>query len=932
MAEITWEQLVTATTGNEASVEFALVGPLLRLLGYDDADIAVQHPCFVQEGRAKRPKRADFAVFNGKSREKGRALLVVEAKRPGESLVAARDQAESYAANLGAPLFLTIDGMALEIWQMQPSFESRRVAAFSVSQILQRRGLIESTLSKPAAIAWKDSLMPGHVERRAVDLAPYLTASRENLAKHPVYVKRALKRDQRTVSVQEFFAAASGGAVIEASSGLGKTTLTRELFDAVDQGLVPSHKAPVIVNLPDAALDRDGLLTFVGKRLAAHVPTITQSVFQDILRVNGMVLICDALDRVPLGSRSALGSELRTLVNDYPKLCLVVLSRRGVAFDIGLPKYVLQELSVDQQKELIAQRMGGMMHAGALYSALRGPLQRLTGHPLLLDLMVKHQMKNGRLPRSLAELFEAWIDSLLRSDPERPSRKIQARQGLELIAQESRDSIAVQTAVLKRFSESGLSQDVYDELLVSEAIVQESRSVEVCHEALADYLRATRISEDETLLKTEIERLNLSGDSLLPVLLISLTGKSPLYGDLWKAVETLDLEQCLHCIRFRSELSEELSAWPIEKASLEVVRDFDWGLQGLAAKFFPALREQIVRQHTQRLNPHMKLIGGLSARRDEIVLGFLPTEAEAEAEAETPEGLEAEVLNGVNSMTFRVADDYHNLDSGRYLGAHELRKALKQVVARRGLRGGKTWTEERLGSRLRYLEQKFWRTAPRTYPLEELEQRLTPDRANVVRIDTERWFFISEMMDDIRALRDWGATEFVPWWLRFVDSSTLRPLSDEATASLFDIHYKRAVQAYTEVCRESFPGLLHRFSMLHAVPMRWHITVSRSGTETYVFSEWRPVDPSTSIGADVEWSKRRRIISDPTDTAVYDELVRLGRHVGGYLSLEKSMYMPMFHSNDRVGCVREDSSVLVEACGWVLNDIGALFHDLHERE
>ena len=66
---------------SEREVEYYFVVPLLEQLGYEEDDLAIGFPVQMYEGTRKVNKEADFVLFNGLSRTKEDALLVVEAKR-----------------------------------------------------------------------------------------------------------------------------------------------------------------------------------------------------------------------------------------------------------------------------------------------------------------------------------------------------------------------------------------------------------------------------------------------------------------------------------------------------------------------------------------------------------------------------------------------------------------------------------------------------------------------------------------------------------------------------------------------------------------------------------------------------------------------------------------------------------------------------------
>lgn len=83
---------------SEREVEYYFVIPLLEKLGYIEDDLAVGFPVQMYEGVKRVNKEADFVLFNGRSRAKEDALLVVEAKKANRILTDdASGQARAYA-------------------------------------------------------------------------------------------------------------------------------------------------------------------------------------------------------------------------------------------------------------------------------------------------------------------------------------------------------------------------------------------------------------------------------------------------------------------------------------------------------------------------------------------------------------------------------------------------------------------------------------------------------------------------------------------------------------------------------------------------------------------------------------------------------------------------------------------------------------------
>src|ERR1700733_125682 len=136
-----WSNIPTQdSVKSEAEVEIKLVIPLLNALGYDKDDIAPKNPVIFREGRKGRKPEADFVCFWGLLRTENNSLVVVEVKKPGEDMLDAKEQGESYAQNLRAPLLLVTDGKTLEIWQMQISMQSEKVFDAPISSLASKRG------------------------------------------------------------------------------------------------------------------------------------------------------------------------------------------------------------------------------------------------------------------------------------------------------------------------------------------------------------------------------------------------------------------------------------------------------------------------------------------------------------------------------------------------------------------------------------------------------------------------------------------------------------------------------------------------------------------------------------------------------------------------------------------------------------------------
>ena len=102
---------------SEREVEYYFVVPFLEQLGYEEDDFAIGYPVQMYEGVKRVNKEADFAIFDGLSRSKEDALLVVEVKKSGRVLREdAVGQARAYAMWLNTPYYVVTNADEIQVF------------------------------------------------------------------------------------------------------------------------------------------------------------------------------------------------------------------------------------------------------------------------------------------------------------------------------------------------------------------------------------------------------------------------------------------------------------------------------------------------------------------------------------------------------------------------------------------------------------------------------------------------------------------------------------------------------------------------------------------------------------------------------------------------------------------------------------------------
>lgn len=472
-----WNNIQNAKFDNEASVEQNLVTPLLHALGYDNSDISPKHRVIFHEGRKGRPHEADFVVFYGSTHDRNTSLIVVEAKTPGESLVDAKNQGESYAVNIRAPFLLLTDGINLEIWQLQPTQESQCFLQTLVQSLCAVQGKIEGFLAKEASFEYCRSLTYKNILLTSGDFKTYETAELRRTAKYSRAVERTLSNtignQENNFCTSQLLSNFPNGAVILAPSGFGKTTLSYSLL----RNAIENHRAaetnqlPFDVPLPDFAETGDTVFEFMRKRIKPHHSSITNVYLEDLIRDKGAILLCDGFDRLSAERQRKTETELKNLMRDFPMLQLFVFSRGSIKFELPLPVLELKPFTIEQQSELLKffPEKDNLQEL-SLINRMPKILLDLCTHPLLLARTLEYWQREEKLPSKFEELFRFWLDTLLCTDIRDGVDGIDREAALTLLAKATRNTPINKIKALNLLREHHFPGVIFNELLRCGAI------------------------------------------------------------------------------------------------------------------------------------------------------------------------------------------------------------------------------------------------------------------------------------------------------------------------------------------------------------------------------------------------------------------------------------------------------------------------------
>jgi hypothetical protein len=934
-----WDSCPPSGFLNEADVEQRLILPLLYALGYEFDDVVPKYPVVFREGRRGRKPEADFVCFKAKPHDRSSSLIVVEAKAPNEALQDGKLQGESYAANLRSPVLLMTNGSELEVWQFQSTKESDKIVGLAVADLLGHRGELEAVLSKKALVALCERLDVKSFSTEARRHKAYLKAEAERSSQDGAAISRTLRpiaSGGREISIasNQLISAHPEGAVILAPSGYGKSTFADQLLrQTCEESLAYGETLlPFLVSLPAIEHRTGALLNFMRQRLAAHSPGVTGDMLGDSLREFGGVLICDSFDRVPTEFHLEVQSELSNFIRDFPLVQVFVLSRGALTPELRLPVFELAPLSTEELRDLEELVLGTTEQAAFVSSQMPRSLRNICENVLVARLVFEYWKEHRRLPIELGSLFRAWLDRIWQGIKLPKGNTVWLESALIGLAAATIDAPIKATKAALVLKDQHLDPFLINELIECDALRANGVSLEIQHEALADYLRTVQlVSLAKPELVNRLSMIALRKDSLFPALLMSQLGSRQLQAILWKRMSQIELDLYLDALRYRFDLSEELEKLDQITLSRNYLEDLLDGIEIPVDAFCPQMRKAIIRYLTQEEDEKLAVTGIVHGPPlDEVEYGFRGDSVNTRVIVSRPERQQ-----GVHSTQWlHLGRSGYRLDSGRLLGATRLRDTLLKVIENQQLEGGKAWIAERLVGRVWHLQRSHALELDERDPLETLEQRLNEFAGKWVPYgDSSReWFSVDTMLKDIRRLRRSGMAHIDFWWrdCGWVADASMQ--TEETVKRVLDQYFRRRQLILKEVIEESFPRLAPHMRSYTSLPERWDITLTphfRAFPGFQMHARWAPTVSWVDAGADVRFADCSP--AWPNDAHLRESLQKLGRPADRFI-IEWNGPLPSFEGYWWDGRFPSTTALVREVCDLVKKEIEYLFSALPSNE
>ncbi|MGV1945648.1 MULTISPECIES: type I restriction enzyme HsdR N-terminal domain-containing protein [unclassified Agrobacterium] len=825
-----WDSLSTLRFSNEAEVETRLVLPLLDALGYQNSDIRPKPPVEIRVGSKKQKGRspeADFVVYTGKPHNRNTAAIVVEAKRPGIPLYDGVAQAESYAQHLRAPLILVTNGVAMQIWQLQPTLDNDLVFHADVCDLASRRFDLEVIAGVEAVRIICANLAHKHVATITDDFSAFDERELERLSALGPWMQRTLHDPpaDQTVSSQSLLERFRKGAIVLGPSGYGKSMLAASLcVQAIEQRRQGMRQHLVLeVFIPDVAVDETGIEEFLHERISRQVPHVTELVLRDRIRRDGITIVADGFERLEPRLREKLISSLRSFCRDYPRAQIFVMSRAigRELITLGLPILRLESYSGSDLQTLMKLRNVSKPSLLGRSPAMPGHLEALCKEPLIADLVVSYIREHNRYPTHVRPLYEDWVSRLLVDFGE--IEKLKYRASLTALAKATRIAPLTFEEAAAAVSGDGNATVTLERLTDANAIsITESR-IELTHEALADYLRALAFIHDAgSDIKSRVEELDLEETSHFPRLLLAAAETSEQSQTIWNAIARANLKTAIDCLHLtpgtavaagrdsRGSTSEAYEFLTVVLNTLDTV------VEAHLKPMTTSIRSALIGTDVDEIG----VMGDLS--QDHAFYAFRALRP-GMPRIEVKSRAEGYRSFGINLKAFGL--DY---DAGRIIGIKAVGSALSDVIKARRIRGGMVWTEELVMSRINHLEREYKIIMPDGYALKAIRKELRAFEDHAVLPYSNRRgqsFMMRDLIADVDFLLDSGVRKLQPWWCDPRRLDLKQPSDQRKLAKALQALHSRRQVAYAEIVKNSVPALAQLLGNFRELPVRRNIEV-----------------------------------------------------------------------------------------------------------
>ena len=593
-----WDSLASLTFRSEGDVIGRFVHPLLTELGWPANEVHSCVPVTFQIGRktvAGRKPEADLVLAPESPSPPKIAWVVLEVKRPDQSLDDAASQAWSYTLALKAPIYVTTNGRQLQVWRVQYGKHDLLALDVAVDSLGAALPKLQGILSRESVRALLNRLQGEPSSADQVDVRDYLIALGTSVPVGQLAPRTLPLARSGNGKRFEWPDDISPKARIQLNgpSGRGKSAC---LQLAIQRSLSPDQRLlPVRIAL--RPWHKQGLGELIRTELAPFLAKgTTLDQLLSMVRAHALVVCLDDWDRASEECRSNI---VRDLAAPEFREATVLIANRGPDESLGLVGFeqlTVGTLTKNEQDEIVGRRLGELgarlPSARSFWSIVPGSLKPVLGESIFLscalDLLELSPHQGLSLPTTAGDLLDHMFRAVAAKVGLSGTAVDVAAQALETL------SSAAPQFTLADFS-SGLAgsqqQDAAQiaDALVSCAVLSRTRAAEYeyAHEVWRSYFQVRREARgivDDATASAWVTQRTVATLRQHALLMSSCVRERESQSGLLRALLRSDLVAYMEALRGRADTTPAS-----DRGSFELRQIVD-GHQEFIEQYFPTFK------------------------------------------------------------------------------------------------------------------------------------------------------------------------------------------------------------------------------------------------------------------------------------------------------------------------------------------------------
>ena len=568
-------ELNSSSMSSETEVRTKVAIPLLECLGHLPVNRAEEFPVWMNFGGKKETKKADIILFSSNEYDSykidspenrawiaNHALLVVELKKPLETICGALGQAMSYVMWTKVLYYIVTNGLYIEIYKVIEGAADKPVVSCAISSLHENWTEIEKHISFTELQRAKSNIIENSqsVIRRYDNYC--LSVLSAYIPEHAWRVEQSFKDNSSYKDI-----ISTSKVIITAPSGYGKTYCLYNIaqIQAIKYLSGECDIIPVVLRCNLWRRSFNTLLEGIYSELHIYTPSLTLAGVTSELHANKLLLLLDGLNECKVDNDILL-KEIASIAS-----CngggVIITSQQDAALKTLCSTFIMREINNLSEPQISDAAYTTLGSRTALSSEGSKAFKDLLRVPMFLSIylsLLQEGLVFNNKPKNLAVIFDRYVAKLLEKristnvpTPDATLRRILSSFAFETITN-PKGNIDI-TSIIQKILPGSIVSDVFKELIDSKIICQYNGIADFQFEAVKEYFCSTYLAScDEKQICEYIDSAVFGDgrDNILALMFGSINDFT-IQANLLDYLESTNLALYVKCLYARYNFSNE---------------------------------------------------------------------------------------------------------------------------------------------------------------------------------------------------------------------------------------------------------------------------------------------------------------------------------------------------------------------------------------